>query len=346
MDLVQFQPHVVVWNFSDDQRYAQSIRALGVSIHGSPASVSAIGKLRWLRRLVLELKPGILHSYSFYLNLVAHCAAYGTRTIPIGSVRSDFVSDRKDSGVVIGSLSARWPRHQICNSFTAMALARQTRDPFTPDRLSVVRNGVDLKEIRWSPVSEERIVSILGIGSLLPVKRWDRLVGAAAELKKRGLHFVIRIAGEGPLRNALEAQTRLLELGDCVEFLGNCYDIPGLLVQSTFLAHTSDAEGCSNVVMEAMASGRPVVATDVGDASYLIEDGKTGFVVGRENFEKLVECLAFLIRNPDLCRCMGERGRAKASREFGLDRLSSETLGAYEAAGWKRSPSVPSMARV
>lgn len=345
MDRARFHPHVVVWNFSDDQRYAPLIRALDVPIHGFPTAVSAVGKLRHMRRLVLELKPGVLHSYSFYLNLVAHCAAYGTRTIPIGSVRSDFVNDRKDSGMLIGNMSARWPRHQICNSLTAMVLARQTQDPFTPERLSVVRNGLDLNQIRWNPVSAERRVSILGIGSLLPVKRWDRLLAASAELKKKGFDFVLRIAGDGPLRNSLEAQARHLELEDCVEFTGQSDDIPGLLAESTFLAHTSDVEGCPNVIMEAMASGRPVVATDVGDVSFLVEDGKTGFVVSRENFEELVDCLALLICNRDLCQRMGEAGRAKGLREFGLDRLVGETLGAYEAAGWRSSTGSPMLAR-
>jgi glycosyltransferase involved in cell wall biosynthesis len=337
---------VVVWNFSDNQRYAAPIRALGIPIHGFSAGLSTSNKLWHLRRLVLELTPKVLHSYSFYLNLAAQCAAYGTRTIPIGSVRSDFVSDRKDSGVLIGHLSARWPRHQVCNSMTAMALAGQTSDPFTPERLSVVRNGVDFKEIRWSPVSVGNRASLLGIGSLVSVKRWDRLVAAAAELKKRKLDFVLRIVGDGPLRSALEAQARDLGLDDRVEFIGQSDDIPRLLAESTFLAHTSDAEGCPNVIMEAMASGRPVVATDVGDASFLVEDGKTGFVVRRENIEKLVDCIALLIRDRDLCQRMGEAGRAKGLREFGLDRLVCETLAAYEAAGWRSSNGSPLSASV
>lgn len=346
LDSRGFLPQVVVWNFSDNQRYAAPIRALGVPIHGFPAGLSTSNKLWHLRRLVLDLTPEVLHSYSFYLNLAAQCAAYGTRTIPIGSVRSDFVSDRKDSGVLIGHLSARWPRHQVCNSMTAMVLAGRTSDPFTPERLSVVRNGLDCNEIRWSPVSLGNRVSLLGIGSLVSVKRWDRLVAAAAELKKRKLDFVLRIVGDGPLRSALEAQARDLGLDDRVEFIGQRDDISGLLAESTFLAHTSDAEGCSNVIMEAMASGRPVVATDVGDASSLVEDGKTGFVVQRESFKKLVDCMALLIRDRNLCQRMGEAGRAKGLREFGLDRLVCETLAAYEAAGWRSSNGSPLSAHI
>jgi glycosyltransferase involved in cell wall biosynthesis len=136
------------------------------------------------------------------------------------------------------------------------------------------------------------------------------------------------------LRAALHQQTRFLGVADCVEFLGKRDDVPSVLAKAAVLVHTSDSEGCPNVVMEAMACGRAVVATDVGDIPLLIESGKTGFVVPRENEEALVTHLATLISNQDLCRRMGEAGRAKAEHEFGLDRLVAETLAAYRAAGW------------
>ena len=89
--------------------------------------------------------------------------------------------------------------------------------------------------------------------------------------------------------------------------------------------------------MEAMACGRAVVATDVGDTPSIVDHQKTGFVVPRGDDAALVERMATLIADRELCRRMGEAGRLKAEREFGLDRLVSETLAAYRAAGWKDS---------
>jgi glycosyltransferase involved in cell wall biosynthesis len=87
--------------------------------------------------------------------------------------------------------------------------------------------------------------------------------------------------------------------------------------------------------MEAMACGRAVVATDAGDVPCLIEDGKTGFVVPRGDEAALLARIITLMTDHDLCRRMGEAGRVKAERQFGLDRLVSETLAAYRAMGWK-----------
>jgi glycosyltransferase involved in cell wall biosynthesis len=108
-----------------------------------------------------------------------------------------------------------------------------------------------------------------------------------------------------------------------------------LLSEATCLVLTSDNEGCPNVVMEAMACGRAVVATDVGDVPYLVEDGKTGFVVRRGDDSMLVERMLSLMTDRDLCQRMGEAGQAKAEREFGLDRFVMETLAIYRAVGWK-----------
>jgi glycosyltransferase involved in cell wall biosynthesis len=87
--------------------------------------------------------------------------------------------------------------------------------------------------------------------------------------------------------------------------------------------------------MEAMACGRAVVATDAGDIPSLVDDGNTGFVVRRGDDEALVNRMLRLVSDRDLCRRMGEAGRSKAEREFGLNRLVEETLAAYQAAGWE-----------
>jgi glycosyltransferase involved in cell wall biosynthesis len=330
----RYQPAVVVWNSREDA-YGAQLHAFGVPLHAFPPTLSGHAKLRAFRRIVRQMKPEVVHSYTFYTNFAAWWATLGTQTIAMGSVRGDFFRERKDTGLVLGRLSACWPRSQIFNSVLAAQSAQCSPGPFGPRQLFVVRNGLDLGRFRSVPVASSGRACIVGVGSLFPVKRWDRLLVATAALQQQGLDFLVRIVGDGPLRAPLMQQAQALGLTERVEFVAHSADIPSLLADATLLVHTSDSEGCPNVVMEAMACGRAVVATDAGEVPLLVEDGKTGFVVRRGDEAMLVTRLATLFKDRDLCRRMGDAGRAKAEREFGLERLVSETLAAYRVVGWK-----------
>jgi glycosyltransferase involved in cell wall biosynthesis len=133
-----------------------------------------------------------------------------------------------------------------------------------------------------------------------------------------------------PSGASLKQQAQTVGVGDRLEFIGHVEDVPRLIGEATFLVHASDKEGCPNAVMEAMACGRAVVATNAGD-------GKTGFVVRRGDDEALIDRIATPMMGRNLCRRMGEAGQAKAEREFGLSRLVDGTLAAYRAAGWKEN---------
>lgn len=335
IDRERYRPAVAVWDFREEDVYVPQLRSLGVPIYSFPSALSGTTKLQQFRRLVGEVKPEVVHSCSFYTNFAAHWSVRGTEAVALGAVRSDFIRAKKEAGPWLGRLSARWPRTQISNSFSAADVARHSRGLFVPARLIVSRNGLDLERFRYAPLSATNPARIVGVGSLLPIKRWDRLLRAASQLKRSGYDCLIRIAGDGPLHGSLQQQAQELGLANRVELAGYGDDIPGLLSNATFLVHTSDSEGCPNVVMEAMACGRAVVATDAGDVPSLVDDGKTGFVVRRGDDAALVDRMVTLLNDRELCRSMGEAGRAKAERDFGLDRLVSETLAAYQAAGWK-----------
>ena len=334
LDRKRYLPLVVVWNFHDKDTHVKRIRELGVEILGLPRGLGPIGKLFSFGRIVKELDPEVIHSYSFYTNIAAHWGRLITGAVAVGALRSDFTTEKKGSGIILGRLCARWPNTHISNNMAAAENAQRAKGVFSPKSLFVVRNGLDLKMFKKYSFPEFQRARILAVGSLLPGKRWDRLLQAAADLKQSGHDFLVRIVGEGPLRSRLEMQSQTLGLTNCVEFIGYRNDIPDLLADSHFLTHTSDIEGCPNVVIEAMACGRAVVATDVGDVPFLIDDGNTGFVVGREDLVTLIQWMGVLIKDIELCRHMGEAARIKAEKEFGLDRLISETLAVYRAAGW------------
>jgi glycosyltransferase involved in cell wall biosynthesis len=335
MDRKRFCPEVAVWNYSETDINACRIKSLGVPIHSFSPQISSFRKLMAFRRLVTILAPEVVHSYTFFTNFPAYWGVLGRGAIAIGSVRSDLAWAISDSGPWIGRLCSRWPRLQIFNSFSAAEQVLRRPAFFAPERVTVIRNGIDLRHFSYSPPIPQWPPLIVGVGSLVAVKRWDRLLKAAQALKQQGHRFALRIAGNGPLLADLKALAQHLGLTDCVELLGHSDDIPDLIAKASFLVHTSESEGCPNVVMEAMASGRAVVATAVGDVPSLVEEGKTGFVVPNGDERTLLERMATLIMDVELCRQMGRNAREKAELEFGVDRLVRDTLQAYRSYGWK-----------
>ena len=203
---------------------------------------------------------------------------------------------------------------------------------FRARRSYVIKNGVDLD--KFSPRHHPEQGYVLAVGSLLPVKRWDRLIRAVATLSSKGMCVEVIHVGSGPLREELEILAKALHVEHMIRFVGPRHDIASLLADAAFLVHTSEVEGLPNVVLEAMACGRAVVATDAGDIPHLVVDGKTGFVVPRENEAAFADRIATLLENRELCQQMGDAGRVKAEREFGLERLLEETFSVYRAEGW------------
>jgi len=335
MDRRRYKPVVAVWSNSPDDHYARELQWLNVPVIRLGEKLTRLAKLRALCNLVTELRPEVIHSYTFYTNIAAWWVARGARAIPIGSVRNDFVLDRRAAGKVLGRLCGRWPSGQIFNSFNAEQEATHSTTIFKPCRIYVVTNGIDLDRFSARPLPEQGY--ILAVGSLNKRKRWDRLLRAIGYLAKKGVKLNVCHAGAGPLREELEAIARNLEIERQFRFLGERNDIPDLLANAAFLVHTADNEGCPNVIMEAMACGRAVVATDAGDVRYLIEDGKTGFVVPKEDELALADRIATLLVDWELCRRMGGAGRTRSEQGFGLDRLRSQTFAAYRAEGWKDS---------
>lgn len=336
LDRIRYNPVVVVWNLNPSEKYYDKIRDFNVPIYGFPLDWSPLSKLRAFRLLVLRIAPKVIHSYSFYTNFAAQYAAWGRSAVAIGSVRGEFSRAKAEGGLVRGALNARWPSVHISNSVTSADAARCASSLFTPRKVFVVRNGLDVKQFLCVEDTPEKKLYVAAVGSLLPVKRWDRLLRAVQRVKRvmrEDIHF--RIAGDGPLRPVLEKQAEDLGIAQAVEFMGTIHDIPAFLRGAKFLVHTSESEGCPNAVMEAMACGRAIVAMDAGDIPYLVENGMTGFVVRQGDEATLVERVSQLLRDEELCIPMGLAARARAEREFKLERLISETLEVYRVVGRK-----------
>jgi len=330
MDRTRYRPAVAVWDFDGADPFVRAVRALDVPLHAVPRRATRLGRLAAFRRLAAQLRPEVIHSFSFFTNVAAWAAAPGAGAIAVGSVQSDFVHDQRSTGRVLGPLCARWPRDQIFNSASAAARARRAGGPFAPARAFVVRNAVD--PVRFAPAApaDAARARLLGVGALASTKRWDRFVDAVGALVHSGCDVEATIVGEGPLRPLLERRARARGIADRVRLLGAVADdacLARLYADATLLVHTGDVEGTPNVVLEAMACARA-----------LVEDGTTGFVVPGDDATALRDRIGTLLADRPLCRRMGGAGRARAEREFAPGGLVAGTLAAYRAAGWRAGP--------
>lgn len=213
------------------------------------------------------------------------------------------------------------------------------------ERLRIVFNGIDLSE--YENVSADRQVRenlgaqpdqplVVTIGRIEPLKGQHVFLEAIPAVRTRHPKAFFAFVG-GPAVNKPEYEAglkaRCVELGvqDCVCFAGIRKDVPAILAASDVLVlPTVGTEGFGRTVVEAMAAGRPVVATDCGGPREIIEDGETGFLVPTNAPQALADKTSFLLSHPDEARLMGEKGRRRAFALFSLDRVVREMSCLFE----------------
>lgn len=201
-----------------------------------------------------------------------------------------------------------------------------------PDRTEVVENAVDTSAYGGEPppglrasldVGPDRVLWV-AVGHPDPQKGYDVLVEAWGRVTARVPEAELRIAGEGPERSRLERRIRELGVGDTCRLLGARDDVPTLLAAADAFVLSSRWEGSPNAVMEAMASGLPVVATRVGGVPELLDSGEAGRLVPPEDPERLAEAMVEVSRAPaEERRRLGARARERVRERHGTERMLS-----------------------
>ena len=209
-------------------------------------------------------------------------------------------------------------------------------------RISRILNGVDIE--RFAPERDRGMLPpgfageddlVIGtVGRLDPVKGQATLVRAfielAARLPEQGDRLRLVLVGDGADRAGLEAMLQGSPLKEQVWFAGSRDDIPACLATMDIFVLPSLAEGISNTIMEAMASGLPVVATAVGGNPELVQAGETGELVPREDPAAMAEALAGLVRDPSRRRAQGTAGRRRAETQFSLQAMVDRYDAVYQ----------------
>lgn len=208
----------------------------------------------------------------------------------------------------------------------------ESRGVVSKKRVRTIPNGLELEKYAPDPnvrarlrveleVSDDTFLW-LAAGRLEPQKDYSTLLQATARLSAASTNFRLAVAGQGPLLDELQAKLAELGLSAHVEFLGLRRDMPALLQAADGFVLSSQWEGLPNVVMEALASGTPVVATQVGGVAELVEHGRSGWLVPAKKPEALADAMRQLMALPAEERlAMGAAGREHISQNYGLERV-------------------------
>ncbi|MET0153054.1 MAG: glycosyltransferase [Candidatus Binatia bacterium] len=311
------------------------LEAAGVSIgRAGRGSLRPVGFVSALVPLVRELRAHdvrIVHSFDFYSNLLCVPAArLSGRSTAIASQR-DLGNLRSAPRQRVHDLALQFAHLVVVNSEAVRdALVRSGR--IAASRLTVVRNGVDLARFRprrGEPRSAADPVTVVTLANLRPEKGLTDLLDAAAILRRRLPACRFQVWGDGPLRGELEARALALGLDGTLELRGRTEAPEAVLRSADVFALPSHSEASSNGILEAMASGLPVVATRVGGNPLLVEDGATGLLVPARDPGALAESIARLVENPDEAARFGDAALERIRRRFSTESMIRELESVY-----------------
>jgi L-malate glycosyltransferase len=208
----------------------------------------------------------------------------------------------------------------------------QTFGQVPPERLEVVYNGVDLGRFAPRSPRQNGSVTIGMVAQLTSAKGWEDFISVIEGLVARAGRVHAKVVGDGPLRGALETLVRERGLEAVVEFVGHRTDVERVLRELDVFVLSSHREGLSMAVLEAMASGLPVVATAVGGAREQVVDGVNGFVTRVGDVAGLVDRCAQLVASRELRERFGRASRQRAETHFSETAMVEGYAQAYRAA--------------
>jgi glycosyltransferase involved in cell wall biosynthesis len=296
-----------------------------------------------LARIIGRVRPDLVHarSWGVWTDAALGNALAGRRPLLLGfhglDAKSGFSAADRRRAHVLRRLSRRF----ACVSHAGRdQLAGQLGIP--SDQIDLIPNGVDTE--RFAPPGEKERGAcraalgfapdafVLGtVGNLTPVKDHATLLQAIRHCGDAGADVRLLIAGDGPLRSALTRQAEDSGVASQVVFAGSRGDVPALLGAMDVYVCSSLSEGMSNAILEALAVGLPVVATDVGDNRRLVDDGAVGVLVPAADPRALGDAVLGLCRDAARRRAFGRSARARAMACYPFARCVERHVALYRS---------------
>ena len=353
----QFQTHLgcisrrgpLAHNFPDAPEFP-----LGGSLYGWQSLRTRLNLARHLRQHRVQ----VAHAFDFYTNLTLIPAARLARVpVVIGSHRQ--LGDLLTPAQFRAQAAAfRWSDAVVCNS--QAAADRLIATGLSPKKIAVIGNALPAEAFIAAPAALPKRPGALRVGIVARMnhryKNQSGFLRIAARIHQRMPNVEFVLVGDGPLRQELEQEAASLGLGASAIFLGDRQDMPAVLASLDVAVNTSDSESLSNVILEAMAAGLPVVAYEVGGNSELLSPQR-GTLIPAGNEAVFADAVEKLLADSALRQQLGRDALRFAQENFSLDRVRQRyaelyvTLlqkkrrvphpSAYFAEGWEPTPTSP-----
>ncbi len=291
-----------------------------------------LSKAGFLGRLAAKI-AGVPSVHTFHIDIFS---GYGWRPL------------ERDLYLRLERMAAIWTSRLICLS-EALGEATLARGIGTKNQFRTINLGLDFAAFEPNSLkiaaARQSLRAELGlpaeaalighISRLAPVKSVKTFVQAAAILRKTHPEITFLVIGDGESRPRLESLARELKLGQNLRFLGLRSDIAALNLGLDAVALTSLQEGTPISIIESLAAAKPVVASDVGGVSRLIEHQRSGFLTPPNDPISTANALRWVVENPHLAAQWGENGRQKMQSEFDLRRMIREHRALYREVARK-----------
>jgi len=313
---------------------AHRCRQAGVPVEELRMRGEADFRAVWaLRRIIRQGAYDIVHLHT------AHAHTLGAAAVSLARRGRCIVSRRVIAPVAVGLLSAFKYHHGVARYIAVSHAVRATllSGGVEPEKVTVVHSGIELERLAGASaagVREELGLPADGpvvghVGALTRAKGQRTLLEAVPLVLQAEAQAWFVIVGDGELREALEAQARELDIAERVVFTGFRSDVPRLLALFDVFCMPSLSEGLCTSVLEALALGKPVVASAVGGLPEMVHDGETGLLVPPGDAKTLAEALVRLLRDRQLAAALGQGGKRLVETEFTADAMVEGTLRVY-----------------
>ncbi|HTS35590.1 MAG TPA: glycosyltransferase [Candidatus Solibacter sp.] len=306
----------------------------GGRLWGIQAQRAQLALVRHMHRHSVD----VAHAFDFYSNLMLIPAARLAGVPVIGSHRQlgDLLTRAQFKAQY---WMFRWCDRVVCNSRAAADALVAARLP--DKKLAIIPNGLGEQAFVEHDPALPRTPGVVRIGMIArmnnAVKNHPAFLQAAAKVVQQGAPVEFVLVGDGPLRPGLEAMAAELGIADKVLFAGERHDIPAILASLDVSVLISSSESLSNVILESMAAGVPVVATDVGGNPELVKDGETGILVPLGNESRLVEVLTYLVSDAEARKRYATRSREFARVNFHITEVCRRFEVLYSSLSRKTS---------